>query len=72
MPGGAGVNLSQETLNKIEEVMCLINFELKTGKKAHIEIGPAFYEPEDFVTKRRVFINGVQVGIVTEEIDPFV
>lgn len=66
------MNLTQETLNKIDEVMRLINFELKTGRKVEVEMSIPFYEPEDFVRKRRVFVNGNPVGIVTEEIDPFV
>jgi hypothetical protein len=66
------MNLSEKTLHLLDEVMRLINFELKTGRKLEIEISAPFYEPKDFVRKRKVFINGSPVGTVSEEIDPFI
>jgi hypothetical protein len=66
------MNLSEKTLYSLNEVMNSINFELKTGRKIEIEISNPFHEPEDFVRKRKVFINGISVGTIIEEIDPFV
>ncbi len=66
------MNLSEKTLQSLNEVMNSINFELKTGRKIQIEISLPYYEPEDFIKKRKVFINGSPVGIITEEIDPFI
>ena len=66
------MNLSEKTLHLLVETMNLINFELKTGRKLEIEISTPFYEPTDFVRKRKVFINGSPVGTVAEEIDPFI
>ncbi len=66
------MKLSEKTLHLLVEAMNLVNFELKAGRKLEIEISAPFYEPKDFVRKRKVFINGSPVGTVAEEIDPFI
>lgn len=64
--------ISERTLRMIDDVVRTLCFEAKTGKSVTLEVGQNFYEIEDFVRKREIFINGQRVGEVVDEIDPFV
>ena len=64
--------LSQKTLQLIDDAMRSLDFELKTGNKVNISIGPKVFDMELFARKHQIYVNDQPVGEIIEEIDPFV
>lgn len=64
--------VSERTLQMIDDIVRTLNFEVKTGKSVTLGVGPTTYPPDDFVRKRDIFVNGQKIGEIVDEIDPFI
>lgn len=64
--------ISERTLQMIDDVVRALNFEAKTGRSVTLEVGPTVFLSEEFSQKRDVFVNGQKVGEFVDPIVPFV
>lgn len=64
--------ISERTLQMIDDLVRTLNFEVKTGDRVILEVGPKTFTLEDFARRRDIFVNGQRVGEIVDHIDPFV
>lgn len=64
--------VSERTLQMIDDIIRTLNFEAKTGRSVTLEVGPTTCTLEDFARRRDIFVNGRRVGEIVDQIDPFV
>jgi hypothetical protein len=64
--------LSQRTLERIDDLVRVLNFEANTGQHVTLQVSQNIFDMESFSRRRLVYLNGQEVGEVVEEIVPFV